>query len=431
MKSGKSVTPSTPAPNNEKLFELPTSNHRNYWKFFLVLVGLIALGTGGYFAYSAYSKPAPAPVVETPQEPEEKIIPEGTRYYLAYNEDDTEARIYRYSENSSEPDEKIASIPQKNLSIIGKYTKPYTYVTHDAVGNKLQLLDATTGKLEQFFDVPKTSIVGQVAVSEDKKFLAYGRTYEGGEKDGYGELWLYNIETKEQKQLGEKIPLKLYQVISVIGWRDNDSKLVVSAVGGDAGAVWGDIYEADTQTGKLTTLTKPEDANLMGFLFGRLSPDANQWLYEFCATPDTEVREKNDGFFEACTSGAELRIYDFVSQQTKTIYQNFRYEDNVDKSALRTFMSYVWQDNKTIIAAVPGALLSIPVSTPDKTTEILSYDRFTPQDFKNDFLNIDSATPGSIVFSRSETWHVFDRVSQKLVNINTFDRKERITVWLN
>lgn len=407
----------------QKLFEFP-ERRRSWGKYIVVLVVLLLLAGAGYFAYAQYTKPSPPPVVQAPPEPEEEIIPHGTSYYLAHDKENTDTLVYKYSPNSSEPDEKIGAIAEKNIIILGDYTKPYWYVTGNTDGNKLQLLDATTAKLQPLFDLPAQATTGQVAVSEDKKYLAYTRIYGTDGENGHGEVWLYNIETKEQKQLGEKFALSMNQGISILGWRDNDQQLIIKALIADGGGYGGNIYVADVKTGELTKLPEVD-------VLGKLSPNHDLFLYDVCVTFDTATQSGEDGYERACSSGAELRTYDFTTQQTKTVYQNLRYNDFTNKSTLRTFMSYVWQDDKTIVAAVPGALLSIPVGSPEKAEEIFTYDRGEPAKFKNNFVYLNRANAGSVIFTREDNWYVLDRVSQKLVNVSVNSRNQTISAWLN
>ncbi len=418
--------PSTVAPAPQppqKLFELP-ERRRSYSKFIFAILVLVFLGAVSYFAYSQYTKPSSAPVVQAPPEPEEKTIPEGTAFYLGHDEKNTETIVYKYSPNSSEPDEKIGTIPEKNIIVLGDYINPYTYVTSNTDGNKLQTLDATTAKLQPLFDLPAQAITRAVSVSADKKYLAYSRIYGSETETGHGELWLYNLETKEQKKLGEDFALALYQTMNVSAWRDNDKQLILKVWVADGAGYAGNIYTADVQTGKLEKVNEPD-------VLGQLSPNHDLILYDGCVTPDAAAQSAENGYERACASGAELFTYDFTTKQVKSVYHNLRYDTNANKSTLRTFMSYLWQDDKTIIAAVPGALLSIPLGSPEKTTEIFSYDRVDPAKFKDNFVYLEKANSGTIIFSREDNWYILDRISQKLVNLSVDARKETISTWLN
>ncbi len=429
----KGIDPSqmNPSAKPEAQFVLP--QRRGYSKFLIIPVGLIVLLGAAWIAYTAFSKPASAPAVETQQVVEKKpaTVQSDTRYYLASDSEFTEARVYQYSEKG---DEKIGTIKQKNLFIAGKYTEPYTYVVNSNDG-KLQILDATTAKLEPLLDLEDpTAVVRDVALSGDKKLLAYARNYEGSEKNKPGgEIWTYNVETKEKKQIVKRTELGIYQGFSILGWRNDDKELIVSALGGDAGAVWGDIYQVTIATGKIDVVNPVEEKDKVGFITGVLSPDSNLWLFEYCADVDEVAQEKDgENFFAVpCASGTELHTYNFGTKDIKTVYQNLRYDNNVDKSMLRTFMSEVWQDDKTIIAAVPGAILSIPLGSPDKATELVTYDRYNPQNFKNNYVNLIEANDKQLVYTRAESWFVFDRDSQKIIDLNAEARKESINSWLN
>lgn len=421
------------APKYEPQFVLP--QRRGYIKYITIPIVVMVVLACAWVAYAFFSQPAPipaTPIVPEQTESEPVPVPDGARYYLAYDSADyTEARIYQYSKDGDKPDSKVGAIAQKNLGVLGKYIKPYTYVV-GVPDNKLQILDATTAKLEPLFELPDLALVRDVAVSNDKKWLAYGRNFEGGEKGGSGELWLYNLETKEQKQLVKKTELGMYQGFSVLGWRDNDKEIIVSALGGDAGAIWGDIYQVNIEAGTLEKILPVAEKDRTGFITGQLSPSGEKWLFQYCAQPDQAAIDKSEGFgVQPCTSGTELRTYEFGTEQTKTVYRNLRYDNNVDKSTLRTFMSVLWQDDDTIVAAVPGAILGIPVGSPDKTTELVVYDRGTPQNFINNSVNLIEATPEHLVYVRSDNWFVLNRTSQKISDLNSISRGEAINFWLD
>lgn len=430
----KGIDPSqmNPIAKPEAMFVLP--KRRGYSKYIIIPIILIAFLAAAWVVYGQYSKQASAPTVEIQQEVKEEVpveVKSDTRYYLASPTEGKETKVYKYSDGT---DTLVGKIDQGSLSVIGNYVRPYTYLVNFNFG-KLQILDATTAKIEPLFDLKDPNIqIREVALSSDKKWLAYGRNFEGVDGKGWsGELWLYNIETKEQKQIGKQIELGLYQGFSILGWRNGDKELVVSALGGDAGAVWGDIYVANIETGKMDKIDPIEKKDKVGFITGILSPNHDKWLFEYCAQPDKAAIEKADGItgYTPCISGTELRTYDFGTKEIKTVYKNLRYDNNGDKNMLRTFMSKRWRDDKTIIAAVPGAILSIPVGNPDKTTELVTYDRSNPQKFADNFVSIVNADGKQIVYIKDETWYVFNYKSEKVTDLNPAVRKEFINSWLD
>jgi Galactose oxidase, central domain len=413
-----------PPQKPESQFVLPT--RRGYSRWIIVPIALVIILWAAWFAYGkiAHQTTSPDPEVVEQSKTETKISLNNA-YYLTYDVPNYEtASIYQYS-GDGKPDILTGQIKEKNLELLGKYVKPYTYIVKGE-GSKLQILDASSAKLDPLFDIPDNAIIRDTQLSSDNLWLAYGRSYEDGENKSYGEIWLYNLETKEQKQIGAKIPLSMYQAISIVGWRNNDTELIVSAIGGDAGAIWGDIFQVNVPSNKIDKLTVVADKEANGFVAGRLSPSKDQWLFQYCEKPDTG----EDNSLVPCPDGTQLRTYDFGTKELKTVYQNLRYADNADKNILRTFMDYEWQDDGTIIAAVPGAMLSISTKETDKATELFTYNRSNPQDFKNSYIGLQNDVGGRIVFNRAESWFVFDYDSKKIIDLNPASRNEAIYYWL-
>lgn len=421
----------------EKLFEIP-KRRLTMWRLITPLLLIIALAAG-WFAHALIpNAAAPEAAVIPQQEIKSEVISEqDSAYYLANDKGTAEiqgaaVRLYRYSQNPRESDVLIQELNDKYFRVVGKSTNTLSYIGFNTK-NDLFTLDATTGKTEVLFNIESNSLIREVAISSDKKWLAYGRNYEGGPVGGQsgGSIWLYNLETKEQKQLVKNTELGLYQGFGILGWRDTDKELVVTAFGGDAGATWGELYLVNSSTGALTKVQPVAEKNEMEFLRGKLSPDNNQWLYEHCEKPDTVVREEEGLGGRACTSGTELRVYNFDTKKIRTVYQNLRYETNVDKSLLRVFMSYDWQDNENVVAIVPGAILDIPTQSSGKVVETYLFDASQPQSYVTRYKELQSATKERIVFSSDEGWQVYDRESKKLTSINAASRNEEIGTWLD
>ncbi len=408
----------------EPKFILPAK--RGYSKFIILPLALIAFLFAGWYVYAGYSKKADAPDVPVEVPTQEPVKAKSDdRYFLASDNNAAETRVYKYSQGV---DTKIGTIKEKYITVLGKFTDPYTYVVASNSG-KVYVLDATTAKMELLLEnTDPLVMIRQTALSSDKKWLAYALTTEG-EKKG-SEIWLYNTETKEKKQLVKKTELGMYQGFSILGWRNEDQELIVSSLGGDGGGIWGDIHQVNIVTGKIEVVNPVEEKDKRGFITGQLSPDGEMWLYEYCAIEDKSEVE-NMGFMQPCTTGAELQAYEFATKTIKKVYQNLRYDNNVKKNSLRTFMSYDWIDNKTIIAAVPGAILSIPWGNPDQTKELVTYDRTDPAKFADNYVSLVSADEKGVVYQRGESWFVFDRETEKITDLNPQARAENISSWLD
>ena len=131
------------------------------------------------------------------------------------------------------------------------------------------------------------------------------------------------------------------------------------------------------------------------------------------------------------TNGTELRTYDFQTKETKTVYHNLRYDNNVDKNILRVFMDFMWMNDDVVVMAVPGAIIEKDVASDGTPVEILTLDGTVPQEYGNHFVDLKSVTSSRIVFSRNEDWQAFDRSSEKLLLLNAPARKEILNSWLD
>lgn len=424
--SPKSKDLSVLVPVNPK-FELPNRKF-NFWTLIIPLLLAAAL-VGGWFLHElVFPETAPEPIVVTDEKPDKPAVNIGA-YYLTANNEGKVARVYGYTGNSAAPDIKVADIDTNTVSILGKYTEPHTYLA--AIGGKsdIYILDAVTGKTDVLVKNDGEGYLRQAAISNDKKWLAYGLTYEGDTPTS--DLWLFNLETKERKELIEKTPQQTYQGYAVLGWRNDDQELIVSALGGDAGAVWGDIYQVNVTTGTAAKVTPVPTAAMNYFIRGTLSPNGNLWAYTFCQTPDKTDGEPVPAASEPCTTGAEIRTYDFTTKQTQTVFHNLRFETNNDKNLLRSVLSMLWQDDRTLVAAIPGAVIEIDATAKDKVTDLFTFDRYNPQNFQTSYVGLLAASPAQIVFTRDEEPQVYDRVSKKTEVLNIGDRGEIFSAWLN
>jgi hypothetical protein len=413
------------SPNPENRFVIPRRKF-SAWHF-VVPILLIAALAGGWFAHALIPN-ATAPEANVIPKEEEDETPSSTGiYYTTTDNTSKETHLYSYMGSSDIPDIKVGDINTNALGVHGKYIEPNTYVV-STDDTKIQILDAKTGDLETLVGLDSQGYLRETAVSNDKKWLAYGLTQEG--TPNTSDIWLYNIETKEKKQLVKKTELGTYQGFSVLGWRNDDQELIVSALGGDAGAMWGDIYQVTVATGVMTKVTPASTAAMPYFIRGTLSPNNNVWLYTFCTTPERE----SDGMFtasEPCTTGTEIRTYDFSTKQTKTVFHNLRFDNNINKNLLRSVLSMLWLDDKTIIAAIPGAIIEIDAGSKDKVTDLLMFDRNDPSAFKTNYISLVSASPEQIVFMRENGAQVLDRVSKKVELLNTDARSEFFSNWLD
>ncbi len=395
-------------------------------------------------AYNKFESPVKTENFDQAVTDNKPVIQEGANYYLTSDVKNTGNgfSLYKYAEASNKSDEKIATFPWESYGVVSKSAKSHSYIvwTRNGVGGegeeKIQILDVASAKLEPLFDIEKDVTLGNFdygdsAVSADGSKFAYARNYVKEEGNLYGELWVFDFNTKEQKQIGSKLSLKENELVSVKSWRDEDSEIVLQVVGSNDKEISGDIYQVNISKGEFAKVTKPDAKNVQGFLNGVISPDHDQWLYQFCTQPDDAVRSGNKGFDDACTSGTELRTYDFTTKQTKTVYQNLRFDKDPDKSTLQTFKSFVWQDSKTIVAAVPGAILSIPLGNPDKTEEILTFEDNGTASLRSRVIVLVSANVGEIIFNQSLDSVVYDRVSNKAVIVNPLHQQRSISAWLD
>jgi WD40 repeat protein len=419
---------SQPVPSAPR-FELPQRQRFNVWKILIPLLIVISL-VAGWFAKAGYDmyQEIPEPVVEVKQEePKPQASP---YYYLAplnvHSGNDTQlsVNLYNFLNSGETPDKLVKNLGSSVVGVVGKYLGRNHHVVTTYLDNKVLDLDVTNGEMKELFTMPERSSLRSVALSSDGQWLAYGRNYEG--VDNGGEIYLFNPETKEQKELVKRTKLDTYVGYSVLGWRNNDKQLVVAALGGDAGPIWGDIYLVDAVTGEMVAVAPLPENQKMAFLRGSLSPDSDRWLYSICEKPG---QAPDDGLTEPCPAGAELRVYDFDSKQTKVIYQNTRYGNNTNAAILRTIMSFVWQDDTTIVAAVPGGLLQLNATGSGEPVELLTYDGTDPQEFTRNYTTLFDADENLVVYQRDQDIFVFNKKTKKVTGLNLAGRQEYLAHW--
>lgn len=440
IKATTKSTTTESTPPVEKLFELPPRRKWNAWYLVVPILLMFAL-VGGWFM-RVFVHEASAPEAVIPAKEVEKDMPKQSNIYYTTITNSTGAnssstdssgklvRLYNYMGSSDTPDVKIADINSNVINVLGKYIKPNTYLVSTSEPG-IKILNAKTGQLESLINIDNQGVPRDVAISSDHKWLAYGLTYEGTDDTSRtSELWLYNLETQQKKVLVEKTEMTKHQGFAVLGWRNDDQELIVSALSEDDGVVSGDIYQVMVATGDMTKVTPASSTAMPYFIRGVLSPDNNVWAYTFCEKPDTGISNPITTS-QPCTSGSEIRTYNFGTKQTESVFQNLRFENSPDKNLLRSVLSLVWQDDKTIVAAIPGAIIEIDANAKDKVVDLVRYDLNDPTMFQKNQIHLISATPEQIVFERNQGAQVFDRVSKKIEVLNTEARSETFSSWLN
>ncbi len=391
----------------------------------LLIVGGAAVGWFGHQEFNSTVLDSNLTTQPLVAKPKPEVISENLYYFVnSFKNELNRAMLYRTSVGGTEPDQLVASLDSSNLGILGSYADPDTYVVYRGEP-KLEIFDAKTGELELLFDIPVASTVRKVALSSDKKLLAYSLTTEG--EDASSEVILYNLETKEQKVILAATPVGLYQGFSIEGWRNTDKQLVLSNLGGDAGQTWGEISLLTIEGSVVEKLEVAREAQAMDFLRGSLSPNGDLWLYQHC---EQSTEPAGDGFLRGCPEGTELRTYNIATKQIKTVYRNLRYEDNTDKAILRTVMTMLWQDDKTVVVAVPGTALLLSVDGSAQAQELFSYDRTNPQNFQNSYLQLSHADESHIFYTRNEDAFIYDRNSKKTTGLNVSSRDESFSSWI-
>jgi len=122
--------------------------------------------------------------------------PDGKYLYYTTDNEGEFAQLMKY-DITNKTSEKVMS---KDWDIVGSYftdngTYQVTYINEDAK-NTIEVLDVATGKNIELPSLEKSDITN-VGFSSDEKFM---RFYAGGSHTP-SNLYVYNLETKEQKKL--------------------------------------------------------------------------------------------------------------------------------------------------------------------------------------------------------------------------------------
>ncbi len=410
-----------------------TPRHNTVVKILVAIIALLLLAGGGYYLYTNSDQfvnrqdrinTGELNIEDGNNSSDDSTTASENIYYavdsVQGSGDDHKFDIYKFNGELGITDTKLAT-GQNYPYFGGKYVQDDSYVY--VAGNSIYVFQAKTGQIEKLLSFNDKATSRRVALSHDRSQLAYGINYEGPGPNfpngDAGEIWLFDVKTNQSRKIAGMKQLGLYQGFSVEGWSSDDKQLVVTSRGGDAGAVWGDVYLVDVATGKFQVVSQPPEAKI-GFVLGQLSPSGDQWLYHYCARPNDAV-EGELSQQRPCPDGEEAIIYNFATQKNELVYRNRLFGDNVDANKLRIIPSAIWQDDEHVLVVVPSAVLRVELKT-GKAEKIYTFDPYHPQNIFTHGFSLATAHGNLVVFQRyngPDGTYVLNTATQKVVEIGS------------
>lgn len=311
-------------------------------------------------------------------------------YYYFSNYDPDSFSIYRFSSDISDIDQPLITKNQ-HLRIYGKYLGKNEILTSDK--NNIYSTNVVTGEQEMIITGETGTIITGVSVNSNKSQLVYSVT-EGNGMEGTGEVWLYNLNTKETQRIFQR-SLGIYAVLNVLGWNDDNSKIVTLEAAGDAGLVGGVLRLIDADAPYAATEIIVDESIKEGFVRGKLSPDGRKWLYAYCATPLNSQSVPGT----TCPAGEELFVYDFESSKHQSIYKNISHGDNISNDKLRIIFSSMWLDNDTVAFSNPDGIYKTSIILP-QPVELYRFAWSSPEEINENRTDLVLTGNKYIVFQR-------------------------------
>ena len=273
---------------------------------------------------------------------------------------------------------------------------PYIGKEQFLVGNdtSLRVFDATRGEFTEQLPiiVEDGERIVSASLSKGKDAVAYTIDKDVATVSGdMQEVWVYYIATKNNSRLFTET-VSLYESLFLAGWGEGGESIVLKKMGGDAGAIWGSILTISARP--------PYEYKLISsdthFIQGSLSPDGARWLYSEC-----EGAPNNGDITEAipCEAGEQLKIYNFATESTETIYRNVSHGNNIYKANLRVIYDSAWKDEDIAVFAIPDGIYEIDIGSEFAET-LYRFDDMDPPNARQQDADILHAGENYLIFTR-------------------------------
>lgn len=315
--------------------------------------------------------------------------------------------IGKFNLGSSDKD-ALAIQASGRYQILGPSNKQGEYLVKKV--NTIYVINQVKNKFSELLDIP--SVDGSLmhaAVSRDGKILAYTTNTEPEKSRDYkAELWLYSLENKSKQKIFEST-LGLFAGLSVLGWSNNGEQIILREMGGDAGAVWGQLFVINTKP-PYESMVLSKNSELLS---GQLSRNGDLLLYKECDKPSGvhPIEERVE-----CDEGEQIKTYNILTKETQSLYRNLTHSDNVLKGKLRVIFDILWAEND-IIFSIPDGIFRLDL--PEKTiTELYKFDWVDPDEIFNQPTYLDFMSGGYLVFERWNHYggrFIFDLISNRVI----------------
>lgn len=265
--------------------------------------------------------------------------------------------------------------------------------------NKLLAFNVSNKEFTEVLTSDPSMVIESAVVSHDKSKIAYSLYGDlKGDEKGVGEVWLYDVGTKEKRKIMNVPELEQYTKLFIQGWRANDKQLVIKEYYNGGSKIKGNIYLLDTDS--LNRFEKVDLNNKKYFLKGHLNSNGEKWLFNYCGNPSEFVGEADSDEDYACEKGERLYLHSFENNEKQMLYKS-RTSDSMayGKENLNVIFSSIWQDDKNVVFATPEGIYIENIDTLE-VRKAGNFEGIDPSNVKDLRIQLEYADQNRVVFKR-------------------------------
>lgn len=318
-------------------------------------------------------------------------------YHKEQLEDSGELQIYSVNTDISEKDKSLARFegqyyvePSRSHSLV--FLKKF--ISSQPEKNippkrHLILFDTARKTTSTLYKSEGDSIINDVFVFPGQSKAAF-TVHNSGEIDSEntnGYIFFYDREkSTTTKAIDINFEPVFYGGYTIEGFNNDANTMYIKSRGGDAGAVWGQFYTLDMETGEFSESGLPER-----YINRKINPGGTLSAHVEFSISDDELNNdffRQDSYNEfsipsySClksehsdkysTEGYGIIVRNLSTGEENEIYRNLDFKNNLCKLGGRDITSIVWRDNDNIVfstqlgiyeASVSESLRKSPIKT--------------------------------------------------------------------